>query len=346
MKLTASILTIFAASIFVLQSCGTDSSTEKTELSTILDEAADREGIPSGECRDACVVAALAVFDACTEDGGDREACFGRAIHSFFECVRECPPPTCEERCEAKAAQHRMECRDEGGTEDGCNREARALLEECQEEACSGPTPPNCKDRCDAHAEEVYDRCIGGGTGGRGGSGGVGGIGPTPKRHHDGYGGDDGSGGVGGEGGEEKRCAAIAREALESCIAENCEDPEPPPSCEGRCENAATEMRDECVEEGGDVDECNMAAREWLAECNAKHCEDPEPPNCEDKCGALAEHVYEACTHELDSEERCAKITRAIQKLCNKHCAGHDCPCHGDEHCDDEDSDTDSDSGQ
>ena len=102
MKFTASILTVFAASILLLQSCGSDTTGDRTELATVLDEAADREGVPSGECRDDCVRAALAVFDACTEDdaGIGREECFARAIHSFFECATKCPPPeepTCKE---------------------------------------------------------------------------------------------------------------------------------------------------------------------------------------------------------------------------------------------------------
>ena len=219
MKFTASILTVFAASILLLQSCGSDTSSERLELATVLDEAADREGVPSGECRDECVRAALAVFDACTDDGGDREACFGRAIHSFFECVKECPPPTCEDACEAKARQHQMQCRDEGGTVDGCNREARELLARCQEMNCTDPEP-TCKEECESLAKEVYDRCVEDGAGGNGGS-----PGPTPKT---GAGGEDGAG---GNGGVDKRCAALAREALETCIAENCKDPEPP-TCE------------------------------------------------------------------------------------------------------------------
>ena len=77
MKFTASVLTVFAASILLLQSCANDTTTSSTELANVLDAAADREGVPSGDCRDKCVAAALAVFDACTDDGGGREACFG-----------------------------------------------------------------------------------------------------------------------------------------------------------------------------------------------------------------------------------------------------------------------------
>ena len=100
MKFTTSILTIFAASVLLLQSCGSDTTTSSAELANVLDAAADREGVPSGDCRDKCVAAALAVFDACTDEGGDREACFGRAIHSFFECAKQCgtpEPPACKE---------------------------------------------------------------------------------------------------------------------------------------------------------------------------------------------------------------------------------------------------------
>ena len=31
--------------------------------------------------------------------------------------------------------------------------------------------------------------------------------------------------------------------------------------------------------------------------------DDPEPPTCEEKCGMLAESVYDACTSRLDDEE-------------------------------------------
>ena len=89
----ASTLKVLMAAMLLLQGCSSG-TTDSTELASILDEAADREGEPPGECRDACVVAALAVFDACTDDGGDREACFGRAIHSFFECNKEYQTPT------------------------------------------------------------------------------------------------------------------------------------------------------------------------------------------------------------------------------------------------------------
>ena len=318
----ASLFKILMAAMLLVQGCSSNTSGDG-ELAAVLDEAADREGVPTGECRDACVVEALAVFDACTDEGGDREACFGRAIHSFFECVRECPPPTCEEACEAKATQHQMQCLDEGGTVDGCNREAREILAQCQEDACTDPEPPTCKDRCESHAEDVYDRCLEAGP-----------IGPTPKS---GAGDEDGAG---GNGGEEKRCALVAREAREDCIAENCVDPEPP-TCEDRCEGAATKMYEECVADSGDEDRCAMAARDKLAICIADHCE--EPPSCGDKCGAIAEHVYDACMSKLDSEEQCAKIARGAQKLCNKHCDGYECPCHDDD-CDDEDSDSDSDS--
>jgi hypothetical protein len=324
MKFTASILTVFAASILLLQSCGSDTTGDRAELATVLDEAADREGVPPSECRDECVRAALAVFDACTDDGGDREACFGRAIHSFFECVKECPPPTCEQVCEAKARQHQMQCLDEGGTVDGCNREAREVLARCNEGACADPEPPACKEECESHAQEVYDRCIEGGTGGTGG------FGPTPKT---------GAGGSGGDDGEEKQCRALAREAYAEC-AKACEEPEPP-TCEEGCKLAATAVLEECLdglEAGADEAECAVLAREAYAECLVENdCIDPEPPTCEDACGAVATHVYEACMSKLDSEERCGEIARAIQRLCNKHCEGYECPCHDD--CDDEDSD-------
>ena len=117
MKLTASILTIFAASILILQSCGSDTTSDKNQLAEVLDAAAEREGLPPSECRDGCVAKALAVFDRCAADSDDREECFGRAIHSFFECARECPwpePPTCKDRCESHAREVYDRCIENG----------------------------------------------------------------------------------------------------------------------------------------------------------------------------------------------------------------------------------------
>ncbi len=221
MKLTASILTVFAASILLLQSCGSDTASDKAELTTVLDAAADREGVPSGECRDDCVRAALAVFDGCMADGGDREACFGRAIHTFFECVTQCPPPTCEERCEAKARQHQMQCLDERGTVDGCNREARELLARCQEEACMDPEPPTCEGRCEGAATEMRDACVA----------------------------DDG---------DVDECNMDAREALAMCIAEHCEEP---PTCEDKCGAFARLVHDVCLHKIDSEERCAAVAR-------------------------------------------------------------------------------------
>jgi len=91
---------------------------------------------------------------------------------------------------------------------------------------------------------------------------------------------------------------------------------------------------------GGDEAGCVALAQEALTKCIAEECKDPEPPTCKDRCGAIATHVYDACISKIDSEERCEKIARVIQWLCNKHCEGYECPCHGDDHCDDEDSDS------
>ena len=270
-----------SAAALLIVGCSS-SSTDSSELATVLDAAADREGIPKNECREACVAAALAVFDECTDGGDDREHCFGEAIHAFFNCAKECPPPSCEERCEAKGRAHYMACKDDGGDEDTCAAEGREVAAMCKEANCE--EPPTCKEECEDHAREVYDRCV---EDGAGGTGGTGGIQPMPTAN-----GTGGMGGAGGSDGVDKRCAERARQALADCLEENCGD--------------------------------------------------PEPASCEDACGTIAEHVYDACMEKLDDEDRCAKIARGIQWLCNKHCEGYECPCHDD--CDDGDSDSDSDS--
>jgi hypothetical protein len=162
----------------------------------------------------------------------DREACFGRAIHSFFECVKQCPPPTCEQACEAKARQHQMQCLDDGGTVDGCNREAREILARCNEEACTDPNPPTCKEECESHAQEVYDRCIEGGTGGTGG------IAPTPKTGaggRDGAGGQDGAGGSGGDGDSDSHGGSDSDSHGDSDSGKDCDPDGLTPKKGGHC---------------------------------------------------------------------------------------------------------------
>ena len=206
MKLTTSILTIFAASVLLLQSCGSDTTTNSTELANVLDAAADREGVPSGECRDKCVAAALAMFDACTDDGGNREACFGHALLSFFDCAKQ----------------------------------------------CGDPEPPACEDKCEEYAHKVYEQCLKDNV--------------EPKNS--------------GTGGEEQRCAALAREALAECLAEDCVDPKPkPPTCKDDCEQYAEVAFADCLMYGANEKQCAAFAEEALAECLvlAEDCVDPDP---------------------------------------------------------------------
>ncbi|MGB5368064.1 MAG: hypothetical protein WBN14_17520, partial [Polyangiales bacterium] len=67
---------IFALAALVVVGCSSSDGPNGSELASVLDEAADREGVPPGECRDACLAAALVVFDECTAESDDREACF------------------------------------------------------------------------------------------------------------------------------------------------------------------------------------------------------------------------------------------------------------------------------
>ena len=179
---------VFALTALVVVGCSSSDNPTNTELAEVLDEAADREGVPPGECREACLKLALEVFDECTAESDDREGCFAKAIRSFFDCAKECPPPTCEDRCEARARQHYMECKDDGGDEDACAAEGREVLARCKAMNCE--EPPTCKEECEAHAKEVYDRCVADGAGGSGGDGGSGGIAIMPK--------GSGPGGAGG----------------------------------------------------------------------------------------------------------------------------------------------------
>jgi len=82
-------LKILAAASLLLIGCG-GTTTDSTELQSVLEDTADREGVPAGECRDECVAAALVVFDACTEKSDSEERCekIARAIQ--WLCSKHC----------------------------------------------------------------------------------------------------------------------------------------------------------------------------------------------------------------------------------------------------------------
>lgn len=158
------------ASLVLVQSCGTGTTGGETELAAVLDGAADREGVAHGECRDGCAAEGLAVFDECTADGKHREACFGRAIHSFYECGGKCEPATCEDECQARVTEEFAECIELTGNEEACRIESREFLSLCIDEFCDepepdpdpepDPEPPTCEDRCGKFAEHVYEACM------------------------------------------------------------------------------------------------------------------------------------------------------------------------------------------
>ena len=105
-----------------------------------------------------CLSWALEIFDECTAESDDREACFAKAIRAFFDCVRECPPPTCEDRCADAGGKLFELCVDAGGDEDRCAKIALEAFTEC-EEYCEDHEAPTCEDKCGTLAERVYDAC-------------------------------------------------------------------------------------------------------------------------------------------------------------------------------------------
>ncbi|MDH3655917.1 MAG: hypothetical protein OEN21_16765 [Myxococcales bacterium] len=162
MNFKAFSLAILTASVVLVQSCGTDTGSRDSELAAVLDAAGDREGVAHGECRDGCTAEGLAVFDECTAGGEHREACFGRAIHSFYECGEKCEPVTCEDECQARVEEEHEECIELTRNEGACGIESREFLNLCVDEFCDEPEPepPTCEDGCAEHAEHVYDACM------------------------------------------------------------------------------------------------------------------------------------------------------------------------------------------
>lgn len=157
--MTSRAATMVAVAALLLTSCGDSTPSDEAELRSILDTVADRAGMSAGPCYEECVSKALAAFDECVRQGGDRERCFGQAIHHFYRCMDECAPPTCEERCEVRARRVFEECVALGGDPDRCAQQAREALTRCLKE-CDRPEPPTCEERCQARAEQVFQACV------------------------------------------------------------------------------------------------------------------------------------------------------------------------------------------
>ncbi|MBT8470174.1 MAG: hypothetical protein KJN97_15620, partial [Deltaproteobacteria bacterium] len=129
-------LAFLMASVVLIQSCGTDTTNGDPELASVLDAAADRDGVAHGDCRDGCVAESLSIFDGCTAAGEHREACFGSAMHLFYECGGKCEPTTCEDVCQARVAEELDECIELTRNGEACGIESRELLKLCVDEFC------------------------------------------------------------------------------------------------------------------------------------------------------------------------------------------------------------------
>ena len=163
-------------------------------------------------------------------------------------------------------------------------------------------------------------------------------------------------------------CAAAALSVFDECTADGepreacfgkaihsfyeCGGECEPATCEDECQARVTEELAECIELTGNEEACGIESRELLALCIDEFCgepdpkPDPEPTTCEEGCGKLAEHVYDACMSKIDSEEHCAAMAHRVLEHCIDRCQGHPCDCYDDSDSDsDTDSDSDSDSG-
>ncbi len=147
----------------------------------------------------------------------------------------DCGPVDCERLCHEEGGRILRECMEAGGTEEDCEAQVRAFIEECLRENCP-PPPPNCERRCQAEGRRILRECI-------------------------------------AAGGTEEDCAAEARAFVEGCVRENC--PPRPPNCERRCHGEGGHIFRECMDAGGTEEDCGAEARAFVEACIRDNCEAP-----------------------------------------------------------------------
>ena len=118
---------------------------------------------------DTCVFRSKTSLRMMRARGGREGECKERRAAAFQECVEhECkepppPDPTCEERCEARAAEARAACIADGGGEDFCHGLSLDVFRECVASECKEPPPPEptCEEKCREHSKAVFRECFG-----------------------------------------------------------------------------------------------------------------------------------------------------------------------------------------
>jgi hypothetical protein len=153
------------------------------------------------------------------------------------------------------------------------------------------PPEPGCRDRCEARAREAAAACA-------------------------------------AEGIPEEECAARKERVFLECVQSECEpDPPPPePGCEGRCEEAARKVFDNCRSEGGSEDQCRDQLQAAFRECVSGCEENPPEEPCADECASSGKAVFQACVEAGGNEDECRRRADGIVSLCLERC-GVGTPC-------------------
>jgi hypothetical protein len=139
------------------------------------------------------------------------------------------------------------------------------------------------------------------------------------------------------DGGSETDCKAAARATFQACIESSCDDGAPQ-DCQGKCEDVAAHVEDECLEKCGDGEDCAETCAQAksiaLDRCAKELCGEPDPgcggddarKCCIDECRDLKHGVFAACiATEGDGED--------AKKLCSERADDAFRRCKQ-EHCD------------
>ena len=91
-------------------------------------------------------------------------------------------------------------------------------------------------------------------------------------------------------------------------------------ACEGRCEEYAQGVYDECIDAEGSQEDCRLRAGEAHDECMEDCQGDGEPSECEEGCAERARGAYGECIDDGGSEEECREVYGEVYDECIENC--------------------------